>query len=374
MMKIYKYIVLIYCGLQCVLSFGQQQLSVNFKANFGKTGLKFDGSPNQLKDISHAINTISMFGGIEYKIGRYIGIGLHVFDQKYNWKFTDNQTISLSNGDYIKMSAQSASEIQGFSGNLNFYYPIKGGDKANWTLATGYNLGKTKPIGGLIVNDYSNPELLFIQVKESAEISSAFIETGISLKLGKHTAWKTHLGYNYAFNDILDCSYNLQTNSNQANILIKLHPGSIYFGSSLSYSFITFKKRLKKKRYQPEYNEKEEVVAINGRKVYPSHRIDVHSRNIEIEVWDYGRKDGDKISLYLNDQKVLKKYKLTKKKKKIELRLKNGMNKLIVYAHNLGKDPPNTASVVIYEGDQKHNLSLESTLGECGAVEIYYEP
>lgn len=60
--------------------------------------------------------------------------------------------------------------------------------------------------------------------------------------------------------------------------------------------------------------------------------------------------------------------------KKLQIQLKPGVNQLIVYAHNLGKDPPNTASVTLFNGKVKYPVSIESNLGKCGAIKIIYEP
>jgi hypothetical protein len=179
------------------------------------------------------------------------------------------------------------------------------------------------------------------------------------------------MGLNYSFKPLYKCDYSIQTNSISGHTEINSKSADIYMVATLSYTLLNFKKREKKKHFVPEYNDKNEVTAINGRKVNNDKVLTVKNTSIQIELSDYGKEDGDKISLFINDQRILKKFKLTHKKKLIQVNLKPGLNKLIVYAHNLGTDPPNTASVVIFDGDQKHKLSLESTLGECGALVIY---
>jgi hypothetical protein len=366
-----KFIILIFSFLQLNSVFGQQQICLDLRDHFGTTFLHFDGSQNGLENISPFINQNSLFAGVKYKIGKHLEFGFHVFDQKSKWKFANNQGISMNNGDYIKMETQSTVQVQAFSGNMGFHFPLKNMDKIEWIISSGYQFGKVKPIKGTSEFSYNEPEITIIQENTKKKYSSAFIESGFCFKIGKRIDLNTYLGYNNSFNPVYECSYNLQTNNIIENTQIKSNASGIYLGTSISFTLINIKKTEKKKRFVPEFDDKNEVTTINGRKVKPSRQVNVKNTSVQVQVWDYGKIDGDKISLFINDLCLLKKYKLTRKKKLIEVNLKPGLNKLIVYAHNLGTDPPNTAAVVIMDGTQKHVISLESNLGECGAAEIY---
>ena len=112
-------------------------------------------------------------------------------------------------------------------------------------------------------------------------------------------------------------------------------------------------------------------LTLNGRKVNASHPVEVHSKNISLYVWDDDQVDGDIISLNFNGQWVLNAYKLTKKKKVVNVTLnENGNNFLLLYAHNEGDTPPNTAGVSIYDGVKETRLIMKSDLKTCDAVRL----
>ena len=110
-------------------------------------------------------------------------------------------------------------------------------------------------------------------------------------------------------------------------------------------------------------------VSINGRKVHAQQPVEVSSSTLDIYVWDNEREDGDTISLNLNGQWLLQNYGITAEKKKLTISLiQDKANYLVLYAHNLGKFPPNTAVVSFNDGTSEKTLTLESDLKQCGAV------
>ena len=112
-------------------------------------------------------------------------------------------------------------------------------------------------------------------------------------------------------------------------------------------------------------------LTLNGRKVNASHPVEVQSKNISLYVWDDDQVDGDIISLNFNGQWVLNAYKLTKKKKVVNVTLNDkGNNFLLLYAHNEGDTPPNTAGVSIYDGVKETRLIMKSDLKSCDAVRL----
>ena len=112
-----------------------------------------------------------------------------------------------------------------------------------------------------------------------------------------------------------------------------------------------------------------------GRKVKKSEKVfKVSQPKIKIEVWDYKEIDGDIISLYFNGEKILDYYTLSGNKKIIELEIQPDKNNfLILYAHNLGSKPPNTASIAIIEGDKRLYTLLNSDLNESDVINILYK-
>lgn len=112
---------------------------------------------------------------------------------------------------------------------------------------------------------------------------------------------------------------------------------------------------------------------VQTRPVLVKDEIEVSSAEITIEYWDRYNEDGDSINLYLNKQPVLKNVLLTKAKKSISIKLEKEKNYLVLDAINLGKEPPNTASITVKDGKKIQNVSLTSTMKTSGALKITYK-
>jgi hypothetical protein len=111
----------------------------------------------------------------------------------------------------------------------------------------------------------------------------------------------------------------------------------------------------------------------NERDYVVTNKMKVTSKTVKITVWDHQIEDGDRINLILNDDWVLTDYTLENKKYTIEVTLKEGENKLILYALNLGRYKPNTAAIMVDDGTKKQEVVLQSTLEESSAIEIKFE-
>ncbi len=110
---------------------------------------------------------------------------------------------------------------------------------------------------------------------------------------------------------------------------------------------------------------------FDGRAISYVNELEVNGETITINIWDHGRKDGDIVSIYLNGEAIVYKYYLTYYKKAFELKLDPAKaNDLFLYAHNLGKYPPNTVSIEITDGAVSENIILNSDLKSCEAVLI----
>ena len=100
--------------------------------------------------------------------------------------------------------------------------------------------------------------------------------------------------------------------------------------------------------------------------------VEVKSRNLVISVWDHNRIDGDIVSLKIGDKYVLTNYTLEAIKKSMGYRLTGFQAQLILYAHNLGEIPPNTAALEIDDGFEKHVIKLKATLKESESIILQY--
>lgn len=109
---------------------------------------------------------------------------------------------------------------------------------------------------------------------------------------------------------------------------------------------------------------------VKMRPVYVKDEIEVSSTDIIIEYWDRYTEDGDSINLFLNKKPILQNQLLTKEKKSISVHLDKAKNYLVLDAINLGKEPPNTASITVKDGKKIQNVSLTSTMKTSGALKI----
>ncbi|MEZ4888322.1 MAG: hypothetical protein R3E32_26575 [Chitinophagales bacterium] len=113
--------------------------------------------------------------------------------------------------------------------------------------------------------------------------------------------------------------------------------------------------------------------SLGQRKVTTGKRSFVRREQIEISVWDSEEIDGDTISLYFNGEWLLREYPLKKKKMKINVEVKkNADNYLILYAHNEGTRPPNTAALQIYDGGKERKVGLSSDMKTCDALKFEF--
>ena len=77
------------------------------------------------------------------------------------------------------------------------------------------------------------------------------------------------------------------------------------------------------------------------------------------------------ITLIFNGQILLDKYEVTKKPARLRLTIEpNKPNKLVMYAHNTGKVPPNTAMLSIVHTDEEKEVELTSDLVNAEALII----
>lgn len=108
-----------------------------------------------------------------------------------------------------------------------------------------------------------------------------------------------------------------------------------------------------------------------GRTISYVKELEVDSEEIQIILWDHGRQDGDLVSIYLNGEEVIKKHLLTYREVLFEVKLDGTQkNDLFLYAHNLGRFPPNTVSIKIKDNSSTEEIVLNSDLKSCESVLI----
>lgn len=92
--------------------------------------------------------------------------------------------------------------------------------------------------------------------------------------------------------------------------------------------------------------------------------LDVKTRRktVKLALRDNADEDGDVVSVSVNGVYVLENYELTKKKKTIRIPIRDGANSIVVYAHNEGRVPPNTATCMLKAGLLKEKVVLTTSL------------
>lgn len=90
----------------------------------------------------------------------------------------------------------------------------------------------------------------------------------------------------------------------------------------------------------------------------------------QLDFYDNGEIDGDSISVFYNNKLVLSHQRLSDKAITLKLALNPNVKENIVtmYADNLGTIPPNTAVMVVTDGDKRYEVRMESDLGKSGSV------
>lgn len=101
--------------------------------------------------------------------------------------------------------------------------------------------------------------------------------------------------------------------------------------------------------------------------------LDANTSEITVEIKDYQQVDGDTVSLYFNGELILDEALMTTKTQRFKLQLKKGQNEVLMYAHNLGRTPPNTVSLTVIEDDDSKKIKVNSDLNKCGRILIEYD-
>ena len=100
----------------------------------------------------------------------------------------------------------------------------------------------------------------------------------------------------------------------------------------------------------------------------------VNSETVNVKLFDNGQIDNDTISVYLDNQLVLSKKRLTASALSITIKMDedNAEHELVMVAENLGEIPPNTSLMVVTAGDQRFEVRITSTEQKNAMVRFKY--
>jgi hypothetical protein len=93
---------------------------------------------------------------------------------------------------------------------------------------------------------------------------------------------------------------------------------------------------------------------------------------VSVTLYDNGEIDGDSISLYLNNELLLQHYKLTAEAKVLLVPIDKSLpvNRLVLFAENLGTLPPNTALMEVTVHGKTYELFLSTDYKKNASVEF----
>ncbi len=105
----------------------------------------------------------------------------------------------------------------------------------------------------------------------------------------------------------------------------------------------------------------------------PKDAVKVNSKTVTVKMWDDAAEDGDIVSVFLNDVRIKKEITVKKNEHIFTIELKEGVNTFKLLAHNEGKNPPNTAAILIDDGVNEHQRILSSKKGDFAELTIVLE-
>ncbi len=104
--------------------------------------------------------------------------------------------------------------------------------------------------------------------------------------------------------------------------------------------------------------------------------IEIDNIDFTVDLYDNGEIDGDSVSLFFNGSLILSHKRLSDKALRLKLNVDKSrdVNELIMYAENLGTIPPNTALMVVNDGDNRYEVRISSDLQKSGVIRFVHKP
>jgi hypothetical protein len=101
----------------------------------------------------------------------------------------------------------------------------------------------------------------------------------------------------------------------------------------------------------------------------------INAEDVVVRLYDNGEIDGDTISVYLDNELILSKKRLTASALTINLKMDESQpeHELVMVAENLGRIPPNTSLMIVTAGDQRFEVRITSTEQKNAMVRFRYQ-
>ena len=114
---------------------------------------------------------------------------------------------------------------------------------------------------------------------------------------------------------------------------------------------------------------------LNNTEVVAADTVYLATDTAQLVFFDHGKADGDVVSVQLNGQWVLKKHRLSQKKRQIKIGLlKDRPNYLIVYSDSEGSIPPNTTTLLVKGVNDGAPFLIETSRSVSTALTFIYKP
>lgn len=113
------------------------------------------------------------------------------------------------------------------------------------------------------------------------------------------------------------------------------------------------------------------VETIGGRKSEFSQVVEFKSDSLILALYDNGEIDGDTVSVIMNGETIMPRQGLKATAIKKTIYIKPGQNEdftIVLFADNLGKYPPNTGLLVVYDGNDTYHLRFSSDFQKSSGI------
>ncbi len=124
-----------------------------------------------------------------------------------------------------------------------------------------------------------------------------------------------------------------------------------------------------------ENNNAKTDLSFEKRKQDVLKTIEIENETFRVDLYDNGEVDGDSVSLFYNNKLILSHKRLSAKPLTLNLDATTGdaINELTMYAENLGEIPPNTALMVVTDGDKRYEVRIASDLKNSGTIRFIHK-
>ena len=103
-------------------------------------------------------------------------------------------------------------------------------------------------------------------------------------------------------------------------------------------------------------------------------RLNTSSKKISLDLYDNGTIDNDTIIIYDNNKVIANLKRLSYKAIHVDLEFTTAQHDIIIVAHNMGSIPPNTALVVLNDGNNRQEFFITTTNKVNAKFEFVYKP